>query len=67
MMELGQRVWSMAHLPKIESPESFKTHKQIKQVIHNPNNQHSVLPGMLDLGQDTGTIGVEITRKMVEA
>lgn len=46
MMELGQQRWSMALLSKTES-EAFKTHDQVKQVIHNPNNQHSVLSVML--------------------
>ena len=55
----------MAHLSKTES-EAFKTLIQVKQVIHNPNNQYSVLSGMLDLGRDTGAIEVVVTREMME-
>ena len=65
MMELVQRRWSMAHLSKTES-EAFRTLIQVKQVIHNPNNQYSVLSGMLDLGRDTGAIEVVVTREMME-
>lgn len=65
MMELGQQRWSMALLSKTES-EAFKTHNQVKQVIRNPNNQHSVLSGMLDLGRDTGAIEVVVTREMMK-
>lgn len=43
---VGATVWSMALLSKTES-EAFKTHNQVKPVIRNPNNQHSVLPVML--------------------
>lgn len=55
----------MAHLSKTES-EAFRTLIQVKQVIHNPNNQYFVLSGMLDLGRDTGAIEVVVTRKMME-
>jgi len=65
-MELGQWGWSMAHLPKTETPEAFKRPSQIKQVFHNPSNQYSATPGMSDLGRDTGTIKVELTREMIE-
>lgn len=55
----------MALLSKTES-EAFKTHNQVKQVIRNPNNQHSVLSGRLDLGRDTGAIEVVVTREMMK-
>lgn len=42
-----------------ESPEVFKTHNQIKQVIHSQNKQYAMLLGVLDLERDTGTIEVE--------
>lgn len=64
-MELGQRRWSMTHLSKKDS-EAFRTLNQVKEVIHNPNNQYSVLSGMLDLGRDTGAIEVVVTREMME-
>lgn len=42
-----------------ESPKVFKTHNQIKQVIHSQNKQYAMLLGVLDLERDTGTIEVE--------
>lgn len=55
----------MTHLSKKDS-EAFRTLNQVKEVIHNPNNQYSVLSGMLDLGRDTGAIEVVLTREMME-
>ena len=55
----------MALFSKTES-EAFKTYNQVKQVICNPNNQHSVLSGMLDLGRDTSAIEVVVTREMMK-
>lgn len=40
----------MAHFSKTES-EAFRTLIQVKQVIHNSNNQYSVLSGNVRFGE----------------